>query len=301
MLEMFQQYLEEKGKSDNTIKSYMNHVKGYVKWFEQEKQMEFTKLYQDNVKEYVKHLESVGNNPKTINAKLNAIRSLGEWFTSIGVQEHPINVSNAYQKVQTEYASLAKISKQDVEHFRQWVLENGSYRNYTIVTLLAYCGLRISEALHLKLNDIHLVSRELVVTGKGNKKRIVMISDKVAEVLTTYINERDTDSDYLFVSRQGNVINRTVINKLFKEYSTHRHFLFEKNFRESTNKNFQQDFEKSFTLTPHDLRHFFCSHALEIGFTFPEVANQAGHSNIQTTMQYTNPSKQKMLEKINQM
>lgn len=50
-------------------------------------------------------------------------------------------------------------------------------------------------------------------------------------------------------------------------------------------------------ITPHTLRHFYCSNALESGYSVHEVANQAGHSNIHTTLLYTNPTKEKMKDK----
>ncbi|WP_338453410.1 site-specific integrase [Niallia oryzisoli] len=77
----------------------------------------------------------------------------------------------------------------------------------------------------------------------------------------------------------GKPVDRTLINKLFKTYS-------EKIGKE---------------ITPHDLRHFFCSHALNSGMSVHEVANQAGHSNIHTTLLYTNPSKSELLKKMNQL
>ncbi|MEH7276545.1 site-specific integrase, partial [Neobacillus vireti] len=74
-------------------------------------------------------------------------------------------------------------------------------------------------------------------------------------------------------------LNRTVINKLFINYS------------EQLGKD----------ITPHDLRHFFCSHAISKGMSVHEVANQAGHSNIHTTLLYTNPSKSEIINKMNQL
>jgi integrase/recombinase XerD len=91
--------------------------------------------------------------------------------------------------------------------------------------------------------------------------------------------EKGIDYDFLFVSNRNKHLNRTTINKLFKEYS------------ELIGKE----------ITPHDLRHFFCSHAINRGFSVYEVANQAGHSNIHTTLLYTNPTKDELIQKMNQL
>ena len=148
---------------------------------------------------------------------------------------------------------------------------------------MAYAGLRISEALNLKMNDFNFVSREIIVKdGKGDKTRIVFMNDKVKELLQSWIKERgEVESEYLFISNRGKQLDRTTVNKLFKTYS--------------------EKVNKDINITPHDLRHYFCSHAIESGMSVHEVANQAGHSNIHTTLLYTNPSKQDLINKMNQL
>jgi site-specific recombinase XerD len=110
------------------------------------------------------------------------------------------------------------------------------------------------------------------------------MNDKVKTALQSWLKERKEkgiDSEYLFVSNRhkNNPLNRTTVNKLFKEYSERLH----------------KD------ITPHDLRHFFCSHAINSGLSVHEVANQAGHSNIHTTLLYTNPTKDDLIQKMNQL
>lgn len=147
-------------------------------------------------------------------------------------------------------------------------------RNYALVTLLAYAGLRKS--------DVNFVAREIIVEGKGKKTRIVFMNDNVKESLQSYLNERnqlELNHDYIFVSNRGNKLNRTTVNKFLKTYCR----LFGKE------------------ITPHDFRHYFCSNALRVGFSVEEVSNQAGHSNIYTTMLYTHPSREEIIDKMNKL
>lgn len=129
----------------------------------------------------------------------------------------------------------------------------------------------------LKLNDVNLTSRELIVrSGKGGKQRVVYLNDKIVEAIKGYLEKRSKQDDtgYLFLSNKGGKLDRTSINKVFNEYSD--------------------------KITPHTtLRHFFCTNALESGYSVHEVANQAGHSNIHTTLLYTNPNIEKMKQKAN--
>jgi integrase/recombinase XerD len=274
MIEKFKEYLIQDDKSKNTIDSYIRHIQGYFKWFEDSFGEVPGKLYRQNVLEYKSYLQNIKHDSaNTINPKLSALIKLNEFLQEQGIQEELVISKKDTVKVQKQLASPAEVDKKMVDVFRQIVLEEEGSRNYAIVTILAYGGLRISEVLNLKTNDINLTSKELVVrSGKGDKQRIVYINSKIIEAVREYLKQRkESDLDYLFISAKENRIDRTVINKMFNKYSD--------------------------IITPHTLRHFYCTNALESGYSVHEVANQAGHSNINTTLIYTNPTKEKIKQK----
>lgn len=194
---------------------------------------------------------------------------------------------NQKKKVQQQYASPAQFSEREVNKFIQAVIEKGNKRDYALVMLLAYAGCRISEALNIDMDkDLYLHSQELVIrSGKGDKERTVLLHQKVVEAVKEYLKDRNhhkhADSPYLFISNKGEQISRMTANDMFKKYSV---------------KAGLED-----TLSPHNLRHYFCSRALENRFGVHEVANMAGHSIIHATLLYTNPSRQKMLDKLNRL
>lgn len=279
MLSEFETYLINEGKSSNTIKSYLIHLRNYTNWFKQTYDSNIKKLYRENVLEYKSYLMNVKKtkgknlNAKTVNAKLSALIKLNKYFIKLQLQNDIVITEDDFIKIQQSYANPSIIEKQEVEKFRQAILENGDKRLYAISTILAYGGLRISECLNIKIQDYNLISKELLVkNGKGEKQRIVYINEKIINSIREYLKIRSGEGEYLFVSRESDKVDRTVINRHFKKYS-----------------------EK---ITPHLLRHFYCSNAISTGvFTISEVANQAGHSNIQTTLIYTNPSKKEMQRK----
>lgn len=284
MINEFEKYLLEEDKSENTVKGYIQSVNGFLKWFSESKDVDFTKLHRENVREYISFLKIVKQSkPKTVNTKINALVKFNEFLVETKVQSDVVLTKRDYVKVQQQYASLAKVEYKDVEKFRQLILDSGNKRNYAIITIMSYAGLRISEALNLKMNDFNLVSREILVKeGKGDKNRTVFMNDKVKTALQGWLKvrkDKGIDNEYLFVSNRNTPLNRTTINKLFKE------------FAEKIGKG----------ITPHDLRHFFCSHAISKGMSVHEVANQAGHSNIHTTLLYTNPTKDDLINKMNQL
>lgn len=283
MLDDFRKYLEEQGKSQNTINSYIRHINGFVAWYKGSFEEEFKQLLRMNVRDYIGYMKNVKRtkdkkktpiNAKTINATISALIKFNEYLCDIGTQKDIVVNKKDTLKIQQEVASPANLNKTDVEKLRQQILIQETIRDYAIITIMAYAGLRISEVINLKLDDINLHAREILVRdGKGSKQRLVYINDKIVDSVREYLKERDSLSQYLFVSRQSDKLNRTRINQIF-------------------NKN-------SNSITPHSLRHFYCSNALEAGYSVAEVANQAGHRSIQTTMIYTNPSKEQMKRKSN--
>lgn len=282
-MEAFKEFLQHHRdiNSERTIAAYTKHVEGYKKWFAASKGMEATRLHRENIKEFISYLRTVKQqSPKTINAKLSALQKWNDFLMAEGVQEHRVIEKNDYIKVQNLGVTPATLNKQDVEKFRQLLLDNErSKRNYAIVTVMAYGGLRISECLGIKMSDYNTTSRELVVRGKGDKIRTVYMHDKIIDAIKGWTDERQSETDYLFVSNRDKPIDRTQINKVFKRYS-------EKLGKE---------------ITPHDLRHFFCSNALDKGMSFHLVAQLAGHANIQTTLTYAHPTRDNLMEQINQL
>lgn len=271
----FADSLKLDGKSKNTIKSYILHIEKYFQWYNQSFGEDPEKLFRQNVLEYKSYLLNIKNlSAKSVNAKLSALIRYNKLLVKNHIQDNIVISKSDFLKIQHSVASPCKVNKKQVEEFRQKVLENEGSRNFAIVTIMAYAGLRISEVLNLKMDDVDLIGKEIkIINSKENKSRIVFINDKIIEAVREYLKVRNKDSKYLFLSRCNRRINRTVINKMFKKYSD--------------------------IMTPHMLRHFFCSNALEAGYSIHEVANQAGHSNVNTTLLYTNPSINKMKEKAN--
>ena len=278
MLDEFCDFLEEQGKAKNTLSSYRQAVKDYLIWYEATFGEPMQQLYRANALDYISYLRTVKQlSNRSVNSKLAALQSLNEYLVSIGTQTDTVLSKRDYLKIQNAYANPSTVSREEVEAFRQRVLVGSGARNYAIVTILAYAGLRISECLALHLEDVSLTAREITVRrGKGDKSRIVFVGDKVVNAVQEYLKERPTTNcPYLFVSRRGGPLSRGQANRIFNDYSEF--------------------------LTPHALRHFYCSYAIEVGYSINEVANQAGHSNVHTTLLYTNPTREKMKEKANRL
>lgn len=276
MLDNFKYKMEQEGKSQNTIKSYLLHAKKYIRWYEESFGMQFKELYRENILDFKSYLINVENlKGKSINAILSSLVKLNKCLIENEVQQEMVIYKNDKIKIQENVSSLSIISKQEVEEFRQRILENDGKQMYAITTLLAYTGVRISECLSIKVTDFNLQTKELVIRGKGGKERIVFLNDKVLNSLKEFLKEREDKSEYLFYSSHDYKINRTTVNRVFNKYS---------------NK-----------ITPHLLRHFFCSNAIESGFSLHQVAYLAGHSSLSTVLIYANPSREDMKNMMNHL
>ena len=171
MVEEFKDWLTENGKSASTIQTYLLKVGQYMKWYRETFGAEMTILLHGNILEYRSYLQNVKKHRATgINAKLSALISLDSFLTETRRQRERAISKKDLLRTQSAYASPGELTEKDVDAFRQAVLLQSGKRDHALVTILAYAGLRISEALTLSLDDVDLIGQQITVNkGKGNK------------------------------------------------------------------------------------------------------------------------------------
>jgi integrase/recombinase XerD len=225
-IDAFSAYLKASGKSLNTIKGYILGINQYFKWFEESFGQECAAMYRQNVLDYVSFLKNIKlNNAKTINHKLSSLRSYNDFLISSGIQSDMVIQKTDMIKFQTDYASPTQVTEVEVKQFMQKVLESKNKRNYAIITFLAYTGLRISEALAIWLGDFNLQTGECIIrNGKGEKQRTVLMNTKIINSFRDYLKDRNRysaaeASNFLFVSKKNESLNRTVVNLIFQQFS----------------------------------------------------------------------------------
>ena len=151
-------------------------------------------------------------------------------------------------------------------------------RNLTILTLLYDTAARSSEIINLKVEDIHLEEKYIVLTGKGNKQRIVPIMKQTRQLLINYMKENCIEKGYLF-NNYGKTMNERFIRDIIK----------------SCNKLNKK-------ISPHTFRHTRAIHLLDKGVNIIYIQELLGHTSVNTTMEYTKTiekSKFKAIEKVN--
>lgn len=274
-MEKFILYMKEQNISDNTCNSYANDIKLYKKYYKDSFGEDLTNLIHEDISMYRSYLLKHNISAISINRKISALKMYNEFLVNEGLQEKVIIIDKDYIKVQKSMIQKQLPSERDINMLKHFSCrdEKNSKRDFCIIILLLYAGLRESELVNLRIVDIKLEERFLNIIGKGNKFRQVMINNLMYNALKDYLDERQNmniKNPYLIIGQKNKQtqkpLNRNFCNRLLNKY------------KEICKINY---------LHPHLLRSYFCSNALHnAGYTIEQVANQAGHSSLNTTKGY---------------
>lgn len=146
-------------------------------------------------------------------------------------------------------------------------------RDKAMIELLYSCGLRIEELMSLNVNSIDFIANTIIVTGKGDKERVVPVGNKCLCSVLEYLNERRTNK--LSYNMQSPLFVNTRLNRLDQRAARrilHKYFV-----KAGLNKK----------VSPHTLRHTFATHILDRGCDLRSVQEMLGHKNLSSTQIYT--------------
>lgn len=288
-MEKFILYMKEQNISDNTCNSYASDIKLYKKYYKDSFGEDLTDLIHEDISMYRSYLLKHNISAISINRKISALKMYNEFLVHEGLQEKVIIIDKDYIKIQKSMIQKQLPSERDINMLKHFSCrdEKNSKRDFCIIILLLYAGLRESELVNLRIVDIKLEERFLNIIGKGNKFRQVMINNLMYNALKDYLDERQNmniKNPYLIIGQKNKQtpkpLNRNFCNRLLNKY------------KEICKINY---------LHPHLLRSYFCSNALHnAGYTIEQVANQAGHSSLNTTKGYL-VSEQKDLLKLSNL
>ena len=244
-----------------------NEIKKFLNYINKTKSKQTYRTYYTVLNEAIKYIEIEDNflditpyrlkiahqNKKTIAKKISALRSFFEFLQSEGFK---------FKIRGDEHIKVPKTLPKPVslEHIKQ-ALKIATLEEFTAIMVIFSLGLRISEAINIKLEDI---SKDWIkIIGKGSKTRMVPIHPKLYEIIQKYI-EIKKPQIYLFEKNSQKMNDqqlRYIIQKPFKKIGIH--------------------------ITPHQLRHSFATYLLEKGARITDVSELLGHEFISTTQIYT--------------
>ena len=290
MHEKFIEFMKENSLSENTYLSYASDIKLFEKYYEESYGEKLNELIHADVKMYCNYLIKNNIASSTINRKIAAIKEYNLFLIYEGLQKDVVITDKDYIKMQKSMISKTIPTEQEINRLKHFSCrdEKNAKRDYCLITIFIYGGLRESEIIKLRLIDIKLNEKFMNIIGKGNKFRQVVINSSMYDAISEYLDERqaiDTQNPYLFVGQKNKdnkePLNRNFCNRILNKY---------------------KDLCKIEKLHPHMLRSFFCSNALHnAGYSIDQVANQAGHSSLNTTKGYLVTSQEDLISLANKL
>ena len=276
-IEEFLNYLSfEKKYSENTVESYKRDLNDFDNYFKKE----IKKINHEDIKNYIQNL---GKNleAKTISRHISSLKSFYKYLKLTNqIKTSPLaNINNP--KTQRKLPNI--LTEDEVNDLLDINLKTDfDFRNKAMLELMYSSGLRVSELINLKVNDIDIQNEVVRIFGKGSKERIIPLDEYATEALNNYINDhrfnlfKHGENNYLFLNNHGNQMTRQGFFKILKKIALE--------------KNIKKDF------SPHTLRHSFATHLLKHGADLWSIQELLGHSDISSTQIYTHISNEKLHE-----
>jgi integrase/recombinase XerD len=270
----FETYLRlEKSLSDNSVEAYLNDVYKLEKYFtEAAIDISPSKVKYSDLKSFLTWYGSNNTNTRTQSRVLSGIRAFFRYLLIEGeIDENPASLIES-PKIGLKLPEVLSVSEIDRIIGEIDLRKPEGHRNKAIIETLYGCGLRVSELVNLRLTDIHYKEEFVVVTGKGNKQRLVPVSQKALKEIDIYKQDRNRlpvikDQNILFLNRRGGHLTRAMIFTIIKDLAA----------RAGIRKN----------ISPHTFRHSFATHMIEAGADLRAVQEMLGHESILTTEIYT--------------
>jgi integrase/recombinase XerD len=281
LLETFIDFLSvERGLSSNTLTAYRHDISCYFAWLGGKGIKSPSAVTRKMVTDFMYFQKQSGLSTRSICRALAAIKMFHRFL----VREHLtpedptslIETPKIWKKI-PDVLTTNEIEKMIAAvHGKGWQ----AVRDRAILELFYASGMRVSELVELKSENVNLSVGYIRCIGKGSKERIVPIGTKAREAVVNYMETvrptlaHKSMTTHLFLSRLGKKISRQSIWKLIQSYAD------------------KAGIKK--TVKPHTLRHSFATHLLEHGADLRSVQEMLGHADISTTQIYTHVDKERL-------
>lgn len=274
----------EKKLSDNTVEAYIRDLKQMAEYLEHEFSIRPQQAEERHIEAFLAHLYDKGVKKTTQARILSGIKSFYYYLL----------INDRIENLPTEFIDPPKtgrklpdvLSVAEIESIIHTFDSDTRFgiRNKAMVETLYSCGLRVSELITLRLSDLFFNDGFIRVIGKGDKQRLVPISETARHRIEEYLLQRQTmqtdarDADTVFLNNKGRGLTRVMIFHIIKKAA----------LAAGITK----------TISPHTFRHSFATHLLEGGASIRQVQEMLGHESILTTEIYTHLDSGKLRENV---
>lgn len=281
-LSSYLDYLKyQKNYSDYTILSYKDDIIEYLDYLNSEN-LDYLDIEYSDIRFFLMYLKDTKkDNNSSIDRKLSSLRGFYKYMANEGI-------------VKTNVFSLVngpKKSKKLPRYFEYNELEEMfnipdlttplGQRDRLVLEMLYATGVRVGELVSIKVSDIDLGRRNIIILGKGNKERFVTYGEYCEDSLKEYLKDgrlslNTKDSEYLFLNNNGGQLTergvRFILDKIIKQTGINK------------------------SISPHMIRHSFATHLLNAGCDLLTVQKLLGHESIKATQIYTHVTTDRLKE-----
>ena len=270
-IKSFLEFLKiEKKMSANTLQSYERDILQFYKYLNQNK-INYAKVDQDDIKEYLNHLQEAGKKTSSISRSLASIRSFYQY--EVRNKKIKINPTEGVQAPKVEKHAPTILSAQEVELLLDQPkdVDLKGTRDKAMLEFAYATGMRVTEIISLNIDDVNFANSS-VVCKTDSKQRTIPLGSLSIKALEEYVERarpilvKDENENALFVNINGRRLTRQGFWKIIKYYKE------------------QARITKD--ITPHVLRHSFATHLLQNGADLKSIQTMLGHSDISSTQVY---------------
>lgn len=280
-IDPFIHFMDEKGRSNNTLKSYERDLVQFLDFGLQRGIQGINEIKRTHLTLYLGEMKKQGLSNATITRKIVALRSFFHFLLSKSFIDHDPSFQLETPKIEKRETKVLTIEEVSQLLAAPDESTSSGVRDKTMLELLYATGMKVTELITLNVEDVHTHMKFLRCTGSSGKERILPISEISVEWLNLYLSVhrsqllRDNKEEpALFVNTLGSRLTRQGFWKILKKYA-----------RETSIEG---------EITPHTLRHSFASHLIDNGADLRSVQEMLGHADISTTQLYTSASKKNM-------
>ena len=270
-IKKFLEFLQnEKQVSNNTLQSYERDILQFDNYLSINK-LNYSKIDQDDVKEYLDSLQQIGKKTSSISRCLASIRSFYQFETR--TKKVKTNPTEGIKAPKVEKHAPSILSSQEVELLLEQPknVDLKGTRDKAMLEFAYATGMRVTEIISLNISDVNL-DKATVVCNANNKQRVIPLGSLSLNALKEYIENarpilvKDENEEALFVNINGRRLTRQGFWKIVKYYKEQAHITKD--------------------ITPHVLRHSFATHLLQNGADLKSIQTMLGHSDISSTQVY---------------
>ena len=274
----------EKGMSANTAQAYSDDVDKVIRYLA-DNGVGIERASTDDLERFVCTLQDVGIQPRSQARIISGVKSFFKFLRLEGYMETDPTELLLTPKIGRHLPEVLTVAEIDAMIDCIDLSKAEGQRNRAIIETMYGCGLRVSELVTLRLSQLYLEERYVIIQGKGNKQRLVPISPVAIEQINLYLEQtrahqvvKKGSEDILFLNRRGAMLTRQMIFHIIKQLCE------------------LAGIRK--VISPHTLRHSFATHLLEGGANLRAIQQMLGHESITTTEIYVHIDRSRLRDEI---